>query len=79
MTRKLKLVPKNLSPEAKQGVDIADALNNQIQFANGLALAILGEAHISEFDCDPISQLVQTNIEKLETIARSFEQLRATL
>jgi hypothetical protein len=79
MTRKLKLVPKSLSPKVNQGVDIADALNNQIQFAHGLGLAIMGEAHISNFDGAPPSQLVDAHIEQLETIARSFEQLRAAL
>ena len=79
MTRKLKLVPKNLSPGANQEVDIADALNNQIQFAHGLGLAIMGEASLNGFDSTPLSQLVDTHIEQLETIARSFEQLRAAL
>jgi hypothetical protein len=35
---KLKLVP----PTSRQALDIADALDDQIQFAEGLALAIMG-------------------------------------
>jgi hypothetical protein len=58
------------------GVDIIDALNNQIQFAHGIDLAIMGEGRLSGFDSSPLSQLVETHIEGLRFIADSFEELR---
>jgi hypothetical protein len=70
------LSPSPASPASKRSIS-ADALNAQIQFAHGLGLAILGEAHITGSDSTPINQLVDTHIEQLETIAHSFEQLRA--
>jgi len=71
---KLKLVP--VTPDA---VNIADAINDAIQFAEGIAIAIIGEGHLSGHDSSPLSQLLETHIAKLEEIGDAYDKLRTDI
>jgi hypothetical protein len=52
------------------------ALNDQILFADGLTLAILGLADLSGIDGSALSQLAETHLKELRSIADSFEEFR---
>jgi hypothetical protein len=58
------------------GIGILDALNDQILFADGLTLAILGLADLSGIDGSALSQLAETHLKELRSIADSFEEFR---
>jgi hypothetical protein len=61
---------------ANDGLDIADAVNNQIRFAEGLMLAVMGQGDLCAFDSSPIVQLIETHIEGLRSVADSIEKFR---
>jgi hypothetical protein len=76
-----KAAPRRKAPRPSDAdtnmINIIDSLNNHIQFAVGIGLAVMGEAHIHATDSSAISQLIETHIEGLQSIAGSFEKIRS--
>ena len=82
MTRKLKpaakAAPRQKAPRPPVDMlGIIDRINNQIRFAEGIDLAVMGQADLNAFDSSAISQLIETHIEGLQSIAASFEKIRS--
>ena len=63
-------------PMPVSDIELADALNAQIRFAQAIELAIVGEAAIYGFDAGDLSTLTSAHVEGLKAVAEKFEALR---
>jgi hypothetical protein len=77
-TRKLKRAAKAKAHLHSNAIDIADALNDEISFAEGLRLAILGQVGPGRH-AGPLDELATTHMDRLQTIADAYEKLRSAL
>ena len=57
-------------------IDVIDALDNEVRFAQAIELAILGEASICSFDPSNLCALTTTHAERLKAIAQKLATLQ---
>ena len=57
-------------------IDVIDAIESEIRFAQGIELAILGESSICHFDPSDLCSLTTAHVERLRAIVEKVAALR---
>lgn len=54
---------------------LLDEIDGQLRFARGIGLAVMGQAHIGDWDASDISELIDEHIRRLEYVREWVEQV----